>query len=49
MVQTTGSAGESLAFGAATALPALLLMGYDLSFTHMLLVALTGRTPRRAS
>ncbi len=42
MVQTTGSAGESLAFGAATALPALLLMGYDLSFTHMLLVALTG-------
>ena len=42
MVQTTGSAGESLAFGAATALPALLLMGYDLSFTHMLLVALFG-------
>ena len=42
MVQTTGSAGESLAFGAATALPALLLMGYDLSFPHMLLVALYG-------
>ena len=42
MVQTTGSAGESLAFGAATALPALLLMGYDLSFGHMLLVALLG-------
>src|SRR5215475_10588889 len=42
MVQTTGSAGESLAFGVATAIPALLLMGYDLSFTHMLLVALLG-------
>jgi putative OPT family oligopeptide transporter len=42
MVQTTGSAGESLAFGAATALPALLLMGYDLSSSHMLLVALLG-------
>jgi putative OPT family oligopeptide transporter len=42
MVQTTGSAGESLAFGAATAIPALLLMGYDLSFSHMLLVALFG-------
>ena len=42
MVQTTGSAGESLAFGAATALPALLLMGYDLDMVHALLVALTG-------
>src|SRR5262245_51603408 len=42
MVQTTGSAGESLAFGAATALPALLLMGYDLDLVHALLVALTG-------
>src|SRR5215813_2050939 len=42
MVQTTGSAGESLAFGAATALPALLLMGYDLNLVHALLVALTG-------
>jgi putative OPT family oligopeptide transporter len=42
MVQTTGSAGESLAFGIATALPALLLLGYDLDFTHALLVALLG-------
>jgi putative OPT family oligopeptide transporter len=42
MVHTTGPAGESLAFGVATALPALLLMGYDLSFPHMLLVALLG-------
>jgi putative OPT family oligopeptide transporter len=42
MVQTTGSAGESLAFGIATALPALLLLGYDLDLTHALLVALLG-------
>src|SRR5215475_1201597 len=42
MVQTTGSAGESLAFGAATAIPALLLMGYDLSLLHAFLVALLG-------
>jgi putative OPT family oligopeptide transporter len=42
MVQTTGSAGESLAFGIATALPALLFMGYDLDLVHSLLVALLG-------
>ena len=42
MVQTTGSAGESLAFGIAIALPALLFMGYDLDLLHSLLVALLG-------
>ncbi len=42
MVQTTGSAGESLAFGIATALPALLFMGYDLDLLHAFLVALLG-------
>jgi putative OPT family oligopeptide transporter len=42
MVQTTGSAGESLAFGIATALPALLFMGYDIDLVHALLVALLG-------
>jgi putative OPT family oligopeptide transporter len=42
MVQTVGSAGESLAFGIATALPALLFMGYDLDLLHALLVALLG-------
>ncbi|HEY1908423.1 MAG TPA: oligopeptide transporter, OPT family [Myxococcaceae bacterium] len=42
MVQTTGSAGESLAFGVATALPALLFMGYDLDLVHAFLVALLG-------
>ena len=42
MVQTTGSAGESLAFGIATAIPALLFMGYDLDLLHAFLVALLG-------
>ena len=42
MVQTTGSAGESLAFGVATALPALLFMGYELDLVHAFLVALLG-------
>ena len=31
IVQTTGSAGESIAAGVAFTLPAILLMGYDLS------------------
>ncbi len=42
IVQTTGSAGESLAFGVAAALPALLLMGYDISLWHAFLVAALG-------
>ncbi|XXF80991.1 oligopeptide transporter, OPT family [Myxococcaceae bacterium GXIMD 01537] len=42
IVQTTGSAGESLAFGIAAALPALLLLGYDVSLTHAFLVAALG-------
>ena len=39
IVQTAGSAGESLAFGVAAALPALLFMGYDISLSHAFLVA----------
>lgn len=39
IVQSAGSAGESLAFGVAAALPALLFMGYDISLSHALLVA----------
>lgn len=42
IVQTTGSAGESLAFGVAAALPALLFLGYDISLDHALLVAALG-------
>jgi putative OPT family oligopeptide transporter len=42
IVQTTGSAGESLAFGVAAALPALLFMGYDINLTHAFLTAALG-------
>jgi putative OPT family oligopeptide transporter len=42
VVQTTGSAGESIAAGVAFTLPALLLMGQDLEIVRVLLVALLG-------
>ncbi|SEM15743.1 putative oligopeptide transporter, OPT family [Stigmatella aurantiaca] len=42
IVQTTGSAGESLAFGVAAALPALLLLGYDIDLTHALMTTALG-------
>jgi putative OPT family oligopeptide transporter len=42
IVQTTGSAGESLAAGVAFTLPSLLLMGFDMDVTRITLVALLG-------
>src|SRR5689334_7085692 len=42
IVQTTGSAGESIAAGVAFTLPSLLLMGFDLELTRVLLVATLG-------
>lgn len=42
MVQTVGSAGESIAAGVAFTLPSLLLMGQDLEFMRILLVGLLG-------
>jgi putative OPT family oligopeptide transporter len=42
MVQTVGSAGESIAAGVAFTLPSLLLMGQDLEFMRILLVGLFG-------
>jgi putative OPT family oligopeptide transporter len=42
IVQTTGSAGESIAAGVAFTLPALLLMGFDMELERVLLVALLG-------
>lgn len=42
IAQTTGSAGESLAAGVAFTLPSLLLMGFDIELTRILLVALFG-------
>jgi putative OPT family oligopeptide transporter len=42
VVQTTGSAGESIAAGVAFTLPSLLLMGFDLHLWRITLVALLG-------
>ena len=41
-MQTTGSAGESIAAGVAFTLPSLLLMGFDLELLRITLVALLG-------
>jgi putative OPT family oligopeptide transporter len=42
MVQTTGSAGESIAAGVVFTLPALLLLGYDLPWTTVMAIAIVG-------
>ncbi len=42
IVQTTGSAGESIAAGVAFTLPSLLLMGYDLAAGRVLVLAVLG-------
>ncbi|MEB3196692.1 MAG: oligopeptide transporter, OPT family, partial [Candidatus Sericytochromatia bacterium] len=42
IVQTTGSAGESLAAGVAFTLPALLLLGQELELVRVMMVALLG-------
>lgn len=42
IVQTAGSAGESIAFGVGAAMPALLLLGYDLEWTRVMLVSVLG-------
>ena len=42
MVQTTGSAGESIAAGVVFTVPAILLMGYDLSVGKVAILAVVG-------
>ncbi|MEK6580467.1 MAG: OPT/YSL family transporter, partial [Bdellovibrionota bacterium] len=42
IVQTTGSAGESIAFGIAVTMPALLILGFDMELTRIMLVATLG-------
>jgi putative OPT family oligopeptide transporter len=42
IVQTTGSAGESIAAGVAFTLPSLLLMGYDLAAAKVLVISVLG-------
>jgi putative OPT family oligopeptide transporter len=40
--QTAGSAGESIAFGVGVTMPAILILGFDLELTRVLLVAILG-------
>lgn len=42
IVQTAGSAGESIAFGLGVTMPAILILGFDLEITRVLLVAVLG-------
>ncbi|MBI3839956.1 MAG: oligopeptide transporter, OPT family [Planctomycetia bacterium] len=42
IVQTTGSAGESIAFGVGVTIPALLLLGFDMSVVRVMTVGALG-------
>jgi putative OPT family oligopeptide transporter len=42
VVQTAGSAGESIAFGVGVTMPAIMILGFDLEFTRVMLVAVLG-------
>ena len=42
IVQTAGSAGESIAFGIGVTMPAILILGFDLEIARVLLVAVLG-------
>ena len=42
IVQTAGSAGESIAFGLGVTMPAIMILGFDLEITRIVLVAVLG-------
>jgi putative OPT family oligopeptide transporter len=42
IVQTGGSAGESIAFGVGVTMPAIIILGFDLELTRVMLVAVLG-------
>src|SRR5215210_4169328 len=42
IVQTAGSAGESIAFGVGVTMPAILILGFNLEITRVMLVAVLG-------
>jgi hypothetical protein len=46
IAQTAGSAGESIAFGVGVTMPAILILGFDLELTRVLLVAVLGGSAR---
>jgi putative OPT family oligopeptide transporter len=42
IVQTAGSAGESIAFGIGATMPAIMILGFDLEITRVMLVGVLG-------
>ena len=42
IVQTTGSAGESIAFGVGVTMPALMLLGFEMDLFRVMTVAVLG-------
>ncbi|MEY2539551.1 MAG: hypothetical protein QOG67_3291 [Verrucomicrobiota bacterium] len=42
IVQTAGSAGESIAFGLGVTMPAIMILGFDLEIARVMLVAVSG-------
>ncbi len=42
VMQTAGSAGESIAFGVGVTMPAIMILGFDLDITRVMLVAVMG-------
>src|SRR5262245_53508751 len=42
IVQTAGSAGESIAFGVGVTMPAIMVLGFELELTRVMLVAVLG-------
>src|SRR5213594_1169346 len=42
IAQTAGSAGESIAFGVGVTMPAILILGFDLELTRVMMVAILG-------
>jgi putative OPT family oligopeptide transporter len=42
IVQTAGSAGESIAFGLGVTMPAIMILGFDLEIMRVMLVAILG-------
>ena len=42
IVQTTGSAGESIAFGVGVTMPALMLLGFDMGVVRVMTVGVLG-------
>src|SRR6478609_2686353 len=42
IVQTTGSAGESIAFGVGVTMPALMLLGFDMTIGRVMVVSILG-------